>query len=209
MVMVITAISENKRSLLEELGVKDSKKLTPKKREQINLHLKEFIDYELISISPEEIDDAIRSENLNLNWLEAIKSAELFVKLNKRNKIDKLYLDCPSPNKKAYTEYIKNYLTINLKSAIPQIIAEFKADDIYPIVSAASILAKVERDAQIKQLKVKYGDFGSGYPSDVKTRNFLKNWIVKNHNLPPFTRTTWNTIKNIQNELAQKKIDSF
>ncbi|NVM01048.1 MAG: ribonuclease HII [Candidatus Helarchaeota archaeon] len=209
MVMAIVAIKKNEQGFLVDLGVKDSKQLTPEKRTKISSKLKKTINYEIVSISPEEIDNALISKELNLNWLEAIKSSELLIALNKRIKIDKLYLDCPSNNIKAYTKYLKNYISTLSKSVKPQIIAEFKADEIYPVVSAASILAKVERDREIQKLKEEYGDLGSGYPSDEKTRKFLKNWIKKHNDLPPFVRKTWKTVKNIKNELSQKKLDSF
>jgi ribonuclease HII len=209
MVMAIVAIKENEQAILGNLGVKDSKQLTPKKRKKISTQLKKSVNYEIVSISPEEIDSALKSKELNLNWLEAIKSAELLIALDKRVKINKLYLDCPSNNIKAYTKYLKNHISTLSKSVKPQIIAEFKADETYPVVSAASILAKVERDTDIQKLKKEYGDLGSGYPADEKTREFLKSWIKKHNDLPPFVRKTWKTVKNIKNELSQKKLDSF
>ncbi len=213
MVMAVVAINEKEIPVLNELGVKDSKQLTPKTREKINLKLKKVVKYEIISISPKEIDEALKSSELNLNWLEAIKSAELFFALSKRVKIDKLYLDCPSNNIEAYTDYLKNYMVkISKEEKIKvttDIIAEFRADEIYPVVSAASILAKVERDKQIQLIKGEYGEIGSGYPADERTREFLINWLKKNKTLPSFVRATWKTVKNIKDELAQKKLDQF
>jgi len=208
MVMAIAAIKKNQKFILEDFGVKDSKKLSPKTRKIISDKLKKSIEYELRVISPKKIDDALRSRELNLNWLEARVSAELFVALNKKIKIDELYLDCPSNNIKAYSKYLEDYLSTLTKSK-PKIIAEFKADEIYPVVSAASIIAKVERDSYIQKIKEEYGDIGSGYPSDEKTRVFLKKWLKKDKKLPPFVRKTWKTVQNIKNEMKQKKLDNF
>jgi len=208
MVMAIAAIKKSQKFILEDFGVKDSKKLSPKTRKIISDKLKKSIEYELRVISPKKIDDALRSRELNLNWLEARVSAELFVALNKKIKIDELYLDCPSNNIKAYSKYLEDYLSTLTKSK-PKIIAEFKADEIYPVVSAASIIAKVERDSYIQKIKEEYGDIGSGYPSDEKTRVFLKKWLKKDKKLPPFVRKTWKTVQNIKNEMKQKKLDNF
>ncbi|MHA1491899.1 MAG: ribonuclease HII, partial [Promethearchaeota archaeon] len=85
-----------------------------------------------------------------------------------------------------------------------------KADDTYPIVSAASIIAKNKRDALINDLKKKYGDLGSGYPSDEKTTTFLHNWIKKNKKVPHFARATWSTTRKIlTEELENKKITDY
>jgi ribonuclease HII len=71
----------------------------------------------------------------------------------------------------------------------------------YPIVSAASILAKVRRDTVISELKRLYGDFGSGYPSDPKTVNFLREWILKNRGDLPILRRSWGTFRRVWAEL--------
>lgn len=49
-----------------------------------------------------------------------------------------------------------------------------KADSIYPIVSAASVCAKVTRDAAIGVLMPEGEEIGSGYPGDEKTKGWLK-----------------------------------
>ena len=91
-----------------------------------------------------------------------------------------------------------------------EIIAKHKADDIFPIVSAASIIAKNKRDSLINELKEKYGDLGSGYPSDKKTIDFLRKWIKKNRKVPAFARKSWATIKTILNgEVTNRKITDF
>lgn len=174
---------------LQHLGVKDSKLLTPKKRESLFWEIaKTAKAYEIIMIFPNEIDEAIASPNLNLNWLEAIKTAQLINQLNP----DEAILDCPSTNTKAYADYLKVYL----KNKNIKIIAEHKADVKYAIVSAASIIAKVTRDKEIEKLKEKYGDFGSGYPSDPKVKEFLeKNWN-KHEGLFRKSWSTWQRFKN-------------
>jgi ribonuclease HII len=86
-----------------------------------------------------------------------------------------------------------------------EIIAMHKADAVYPVVSAASIIAKVRRDELIECLKKEWGmDFGSGYPSDPKTKEFLLKWgQTHNGEFPGIVRQSWKTVENIREELRK------
>ncbi len=86
-----------------------------------------------------------------------------------------------------------------------QIISEHKADRKYPIVSAASIIAKVERDKEIAELTKKFGDFGCGYPSDSKTISFLKQCLEKLGEYPDFVRKSWKPAKKTKSENARSQ----
>ncbi|MBN2421269.1 ribonuclease HII [Candidatus Woesearchaeota archaeon] len=190
--------SEEQEKQLMEIGVKDSKMLTPIQRERMFERIVKVVEkYEIVIIQPEEIDDAVEGKGgLNLNWLEAIKSAQIINKLKPNVAI----LDCPSTNIKAYSDYVAKHVDGCVK-----IIAEHKADQIYPIVSAASILAKVTRDEEIQKLKKQYKvEFGSGYPSDPLTQIFIK----KFHDKFPFFRKSWESYKNIAKGKSQTKLFS-
>ena len=141
----------------------------------------------------------MNSESLNLNWLEAIKTAELINKL----KPERAILDCPSNNLKAYSNYVRDHL----KDKTIEIISEHKADSKYPIVAAASIIAKVTRDREIQKIKQKIGEeFGSGYPSDPMTQKFMK----ENHNkYPDIFRKTWISYKKLKQEKFQRSLADF
>ncbi len=201
MVMVGVKITPDKESLLVQLGVKDSKLIEPKKRESMfNSILKIVDDYRIIIKTPGDIDNALNNPSMNLNLLEAKSSAEVLDFL----KPDKAILDCPSNNIEAYKESVRKFL--NFKGT--EIIAEHKADFKYPIVGAASIIAKVVRDREIETLREKIGiDFGSGYPSDPKTTAFLKEYYNK---FPEIFRKTWQSYKRvIQSNKIQKKLFDF
>ncbi len=183
---------------LDKLGVKDSKLLTPKKREQLFPKIQKLCKYEILIIEPKEIDEAVQSQELNLNWLEAIKSVEILKEL----KPDKTILDCPSPNIARYTNYIKEKLDMDEI----KIICEHKADVNHLIVGAASILAKVTRDRIIAELEKKYGNIGPGYTSNKITQKFLKeNW--EKH--PEIFRKSWVSWQNHKNNKQQKKLEEF
>lgn len=198
LVLCGVAIEEDNLNRLKELGVKDSKLLTPKMREELFPKIKKTVDkYVIIQVKPKEIDEALDSEHLNLNWLEAHKTAEILNKI----KPDSAIIDCPSPNIKKYESYLRNLLD-NKKMAL---VLSHKAEK-YEVVAAASILAKVTRDKEIEKLKKKYGDFGPGYPSNPITQKFLKeNW----EKYPEIFRRTWVSWKNHKNAKLQKKLGEF
>ncbi len=105
----------------------------------------------------------------------------------------KAYLDASDVNEKRFGENVgkKHRATI-------EIIAKHKADDLFPIVSAASILAKVRRDRCVREIEKKIGlPLGSGYPSDPKTRKFLENWIKEHGSIPDIARHSWKTCENL------------
>jgi ribonuclease HII len=200
LVIGIACIDEKDEHKLKALGVKDSKLLAPLQRERIAEELKKICKYELVKLSPSQIDEAVLSEHTNLNWLEADTGIMLINKF----KPDKAYIDCPSANEKAYKQYLIDRLD---KSHHTELIVEHKADYKYLIVGAASILAKVARDAEIEALKKKYDvNFGSGYPADPLTKEFTAN----NFDKYPFFRKSWASWKNAAHkEDSQKKLSGF
>ncbi len=186
---------------LKKLGVKDSKLLSHKKRIELAEKIKDIAKgIKIIEIKPDEIDDAIDGNNtLNLNWLEAHKIAEIINQLNS----DRVILDCPSPNIQKYKNYVKNLL--NNKNI--ELIVEHKADVNYLECSGSSIIAKVMRENQIKELKNRLKiEFGSGYSSDPITQKFIKENFDKH---PEIFRKSWSTWKNHNNNKKQKKLDEF
>jgi ribonuclease HII len=82
-----------------------------------------------------------------------------------------------------------------------------KADKLYPVVSAASIIAKVIRDREIQTLEKTFRNIGSGYPSDKKTMYFINNWIKEYRDFPDFVRKSWKPIKEITSK--QSKINEY
>lgn len=202
--MVICGICFERESLddLIQIGVKDSKKLTRKKRAALFEILKNNCHaYEISVVSPEEID-ARKGKKISLNHLEALKMQKIINIL----KPDIIYIDAADVNEKRFGTLIQNALDYHPK----KIISKHKADDLFPIVSAASILAKVRRDAFIEDLKKLYGDIGSGYPSDKKTIDFLRGYICQNKCVPEFCRKSWKTTKKIlSEELYNQKITHF
>ncbi len=197
MVMAGVMIKDGDEAKLKNMGVRDSKDLSPYKRDKLYEDLIDFYQHEIMVISPQEIDETLGTAGTNLNWLEADAAAKIITSM----KPDVAILDCPSPNIEAYTKYIQERVPEGTK-----IICEHKADSNYVVVGAGSILAKVTRDRAVAKLKDKAGvDFGSGYPSDPKTRAFLKEHY-KNFD---FFRKSWASYKKITEGKNQSSLNSF
>lgn len=192
-------ISEDKHDKLKKLGVKDSKLLKPLERERLFPKIIKLADkYKIFIIQPKEIDEALESETSNLNWLEA----DYMLKIVHDLKPNKAFLDSPSINLVKFSEYLNERLKIKT-----ELIVEHKVDVNYPVASAASILAKVTRDAEIEKIKKEVGvNFGSGYGSDPRTANFIREYHEK---YPKLFRKTWASYKVIIDEKKQKKLFDF
>jgi len=185
---------------LKSIGVRDSKLLTAKKREGLAPKLKKLADdYVVLKISAEDID-RLRTD-INLNMIE-IKRMQHIINMFSP---DKVLIDSPEVNTRKFSSKVMS----GVKNKGLHIVAENFADKNYLEVSAASVLAKVERDAEIKKLHKKYGFFGSGYSTDEITIRFLKDWVKKNKEFPPFVRKSWFTAKWIKQELEQTTIGKF
>ncbi len=133
-----------------------------------------------------------------MNWLEAHKTALIINEVNP----EKVFIDSPSPNKTAYSNYIKKLL----KNKNIELIVEHKAESKFLTVAAASIIAKVNRDREVEQLEKKYGNIGPGYSSNEITQKFVKeNW----NKHPELFRKSWITWKNHKIAKEQKRLDEF
>ncbi len=207
--MIICGIcfKESNLSFLKKIGVKDSKKLTKEKRTELAKLLKETaINFKVIKVSCREIDDR-EQKRISLNKLEQLKMVEIINEL----KPDVIYIDAADVNEARFGKLIERDLSYHPE----KIISKHKADDLFPIVSAASILAKDRRDIIIDNLRKEYtelgyNDCGSGYASDERSISFLREWIKKHKKPPKFARKSWKTTKKIlEEELYTKKLTDF
>lgn len=191
--MVIAGVSIKKEKLkaLKEIGVRDSKLLTKKRREDLfNEVLNYCNEIKVMKISAEEINNAMK-EGTSLNDLEM----KYFAKIIKMmSGVSTVYIDCPSTNEEGFG----NSLAKLVKNKKIKIISENKADLKYPVVSCASIIAKVIRDHEIEKIKkkVKY-DFGSGYPSDKRTVDFLRRMLFAPE-VQKYVRKEWKTLQRVK-----------
>ncbi|MDW0231203.1 MAG: ribonuclease HII [Nitrososphaeraceae archaeon] len=182
--IIVAGISVSKKSLSEmvEIGIKDSKLLTPKKRQILFgdvIGLAESIC--ICRIGIEDIDFHVSKNHLNL--LEAEAMAITIGNMDSY----KTYVDSCDVNPSRYKRTINSFLKRNNT----KLISMHHADRLNVVVSGASIIAKVIRDSEISKIRLKYGDLGSGYPSDKKTIKFVQEWFEQKREIPPFARKSW------------------
>jgi ribonuclease HII len=190
-------IDEPHSEALAEWGVRDSKQLTPKQREKMDVKIRQLaLQVELLEISADTIDTQRRSKH-NMNELET----QWMVEILQRLRWDVAYIDAVDVDADRFGRAIQSHF------APPRlVVSEHKADSTYLVVSAASIVAKVRRDQRIAELHRVYGDFGSGYPSDPKTVHFLKEWIAHHDTFPDVVRKTWETASDILSKKRQRPL---
>ncbi len=186
MFMAGVLITKTEAQKLSLIGVKDSKKLSPSRRRKLFPEIiARALSVIVVRFPPQRID----SEGLTKLFVEG---ATRILMHSKRRGIcpDEVVIDAVS------NPLVKNMISSYLCSD-SSLIYEHKADLNYPAVAAASIIAKYLRDAHVETLKKIYGDFGSGYPSDAKTREWLKK---HEGDYPPIVRLTWKTLRRLKGE---------
>ena len=203
MILAGCLIDSKTQEEFKELGIKDSKQLTNKKRDFLEKIIKEkAISFKTITIKPEEIDET-NAAGIKLNEVEAMASAKIINELNKNKEKIKVVLDCPSVSLIGWRDYLRLHIE-NLSNL--DISCEHKADKNHVEVSAASILAKQEREREMDKLRKEYGNaIGSGYSSDPVTRKFLEK-NIKTHDDKGIFRKSWATWKDAHKKLEQKRL---
>ncbi len=187
---------------LVELGVKDSKQLTVKRRLELAPQIEALATgVRYFDLQPRSIDSVVnRGVKLKrLNYLEATAMACVLRELDP----EEAYVDASDVDEARYGEMI-----LRLLPAKPKLVSEHKADSTYPVVSAASVLAKVRRDALVAALRVEYGDFNSGYPSDDRAIEWLETWYREHRGWPSIVRHSWAPVKRIRLDAAQTRLAS-
>ena len=183
---------------LRNLGVKDSKLLSAKKRESLFPEIMKVAEHaQWVAIPPSEIDEVVLTGRRlrKLNYLEAIYFAKVIDLLYAR----KVTVDASD----VIPERFRDDIAENMASKC-KVVAYHKADRDYPVVSAASIVAKVVRDREVELLKEIDGDFGSGYPSDPITRSFFSDWMKRGVPFPNYVRQSWKTWWKIEQTLLDQ-----
>jgi len=202
--LVVAGVKLQDDSILIKNRVRDSKKISPKRREFLaEIIKKHAIDIQTLLIPAKDIDDMRKVMTLNEIEVNA------FSKVIKKLKPDICYVDSADVNEERFARDIKSNITFKT-----EIISKHKADDIFPIVGAASIIAKTKRDYEVriieKELQKKLNiPLGSGYPADPITQKFLKAWLDKYSKFPSCVRKSWNTTKKLINQKSYKKLDEF
>ncbi len=207
LVISLVSIKKNLEYKLSDIGVTDSKLISKKKRKILFPQIHELCsEIKVSKIYPMEINKAFETK-ISLNQLEAMHFSALFNQMKTYASL--LYLDSPEVIQEKFGILFqkmskKPVIVKNVKFkkelglSYTKIISEHKADLRYPVVSAASIIAKVIRDNEIKLIEKKlHIKFGSGYPSDKITIDSVRN-NLKNPKINEFLRVHWKTVDRIK-----------
>ena len=196
--LVVAGVETEDPEKLKLLGVKDSKQLSMAERERLYDQILKIAKAEVICISAQEIDELRKIKSLNVIELDA------FIEIIQRLSGDKVIIDLPESG---------NRFEVQIKSRVGreiELTAEHKADENYPIVSAASIIAKVTRDREVRRIEEELGTrIGSGYPSDPDTKKYLKDVAEGGKGFGVYVRHSWQTVKNFVNKKEQKDLFGF
>ena len=195
--LVVGVVSVESDEPLLRIGVKDSKKLTPRARERMYEEITAVADWGTVIATAADID--ARRKEMSLNDVELNMFAEAV-----RSSGAVVYADCPDVNEVSFGR--------RLGALVPdaEIIAKHKADDTYPVVSAASIVAKVTRDRMMDEIRTEFGtNIGSGYPSDHYTMDFIAEWIKTNGKAPAHVRCSWEPVRQMLSARANTKISDW
>ncbi|QGN07384.1 ribonuclease HII [Halorhabdus sp. CBA1104] len=179
--------------------VDDSKALSAERRETLAATIRERAEAVAVSeITVERIDDPAT----DMNTLTVAAHAEALSPVASDDL--ETHLDAGDTNAVRFERRVADRLDTE-----PDLRAEHGADERYPIVGAASIVAKVERDAHVADLADEYGAVGSGYPGDETTRAFLESYVDTNGHLPDCARECWQTCQDVLVQADQAALDDF
>jgi ribonuclease HII len=196
--MVIAAVAVSGEHVLDDLDVKDSKLLSPRERERLYPLIRKRCRVATVRLDAQEID-AVRVD-MTLNAAVAKAHAQAINALSP----SLAYVDACDVNCFRYAEMVRTHLVREC-----EIVSEHHADEKFAVVSAASIIAKVTRDRAIVLLAKKYGEIGSGYPSDPVTIRYLSAYIAENNRPPPIARKSWKTVSALLAKKTQRSLGDF
>jgi ribonuclease HII len=184
-------------------GLADSKRLSPERREELDAVLRECDGVRVATavVSVARID----APETDMNSLGVEAQAEAIAGVAVDG--DEAVVDAADVSEARFGRRVRDSLTEAGLSVSVQ--AEHGADDTYELVSAASVVAKVERDRLVEELAAEYGDVGSGYPSDPTTRQFLADYVADHGDLPDCARRSWSTCEDLLASAEQSGLDEF
>jgi ribonuclease HII len=197
--LVVGAVYTEDDTVLKEIGVKDSKKLTEKVRERMFDEIAASCPlYTTVVITADEIDEKRKRQSLN------VIEMDMFQEAVSKIPVKTVYADCPDPNEMIFSS------TLSVRLGGTEVIGRHKADDTYPVVSAASIIAKVTRERMVANIQREFDvNIGSGYPSDHFTMEFIEKWIKNNGRPPKYTRCSWEPVRHLMSASRNTKLTDW
>lgn len=196
--LVIAGVLCEDQEPLRSLGVRDSKKVTPPRRRGLAQEIERLAEVKVLRMSAAELD--LARDDASLNLVEARKFAELIRDMAP----DEAIVDCADTSERRFRAQILQHLGYEVPLTV-----EHRADDKYPVVSAASIVAKVRRDAEMARISEELGPIGSGYAHDPQTIAFLEAYLRDHQEMPPHVRQSWKTSQRLLSRLKTRKLSEW
>jgi ribonuclease HII len=203
--MVAAAVRADPAALPD--GIDDSKRVTPTRREEIAAALRDHDDVAVGVgiVTTEEIDDP----ETDMNSLTVAAQVEAIAAV--ASKGDTVVVDAGDVSEARFGRRVREGVLEKTDLQI-EVVSEHGADESHQIVGAASIVAKVERDRRVEAIAEQYADYGpvgSGYPSDPKTREFLKAYVDETGDVPACARRSWSTCADLLAAQEQSSLGEF
>jgi ribonuclease HII len=208
--MVVASVAADSADL--PAGIDDSKNLAPARRKEFaaTLHAHDEITVGVVVVPTDRID----APGMDMNSLTVEAHAEAISQVvgGAEEPSGEQALDEPvsgiadacDTDEQRFAGRVEENATVPV-----DVTAEHGADETHAVVGAASVVAKVERDAHVARIAEKHGDVGSGYPGDPKTRDFLREYLETHGELPDCARTSWSTCDDLLAAHEQSGLDQF
>jgi len=174
-----------------DFPVPDSKRLSSGERERLSERIRDRCAVAVVEVEPEEIDAYVADGGMNDLMVEA--QARTLEKLDASGKV---IADASDVSAERFARRLGERVHDGY-----DVKAEHGADDTYDAVGAASVVAKVERDAHVGRY-----DAGSGYPGDPATVGFLREQAP---DFPECVRKEWSTTERVEREEKQSEFGDF
>lgn len=185
-------------------GLADSKQLTPERRDALASQLRATAGVEigLAEVPVERIDDPAT----DMNSLTVEAQAKALGEVAGAN--DEVWCDAADVDADRFARRVRDALETSGTGGL-DIRAAHRADEDHPLVSAASVLAKVARDDHVAALTAEYGEIGSGYPGDPATVRFLEAYVERHGRLPGCARASWETSERLLAAREQAGLEDY
>ena len=204
--MFAAAVRVPDRAVLPE-GLDDSKRLSPDHRESLARKLREHpeIAVGVYEVTVERIDDP----GTDMNRLTVTAHASAAGQILADG--DRILADACDTNEARFADRLGRQLDSDpaVRAEHATLDAEHGADETHAVVAAASIVAKVRRDAHVAELADRHGELGSGYPSDPTTKEFLEAYVDEHGTVPPCARESWSTCEKLLAAREQAGLGEF
>lgn len=165
-----TIVDENTLPLIRKLGIRDSKQLNDEDIRKVAPEVMKVIPYSLLILDNPSYNKV--HAQINLNAIKAMLHNKAYVNLANKCGLPSFRIVDQFAPERTYYSYLKNE-----KEVVKPIHFETKAEDKYPAVGAASVIARYAFLVKWDEMEKKYGltfHKGGGAKADASAQEFVK-----------------------------------